>query len=97
LFFREPLGHNRSGSPAWLKENEPETFHRLTVLQDERRHDQVAGILAGAARRMDPMGRMAEMKERDPKGFERMTEMRRLERESLELAGKVRHAADEEW
>jgi NTP pyrophosphatase (non-canonical NTP hydrolase) len=71
----------------WLQENEPETFLRLQRAQEEGRRPEVLDLLAAAE------GRMAEresMKERDPQGFQRMTELRKLEGESLELAEAIR-------
>jgi hypothetical protein len=38
----------------------------------------------------------AEMKERDPKAFERLQEMRRMERHSLDLGDRARRAAGED-
>jgi hypothetical protein len=71
----------------WLKENEPETFRRMTQAQDEGRRPDVTQILSEAEPRMRQMN---EMKERDPKGYERVREMRRLDGESHELADRAR-------
>jgi len=78
---------------AWLKDNEPETFRRLTQLQEEGRREEVQRILMEVGPRIREL---KELKERDPKGFEKAMEMRRLERESMEQAEQARRAAPEE-
>jgi hypothetical protein len=75
---------------AWLKENEPETHLRMVRAQDEGRRPEVMQILSEAEPRMR---QMVEMKERDPKAFERTKEMRRLEGESVDLGERARRAA----
>lgn len=92
-----PNGERRPAPPpfnpeevrAWLRENEPETFRRLQQMQEEGRRQDVLRLLEGAAGRMRELN---DLKQRDPKGFEKLTEMRRLERESLELAEAARRA-----
>lgn len=78
---------------AWLKENEPETYRRLAAIQEGGRRPEVLEILAGAEGRMHEMN---EMKTRDPKGYERLAAMRKLEQETVELGEKARQAAPEE-
>jgi hypothetical protein len=78
---------------AWLKDNEPETFRRLSQFQEEGKREDVQRVLGDASMRMREL---AELKQRDPKTFERMQEMRRLEREGMELAEQARRAPPEE-
>jgi hypothetical protein len=78
---------------AWLKDNEPETLRRLEQLQAEGRREEVARLMSEIAPRIREL---KEMKERDPKGFEKMIEMRRLERESMEQAEQARRAPPED-
>jgi hypothetical protein len=78
---------------GWLKENEPETFRHLTQAQAEGRRDEVQHILGDASMRMHELN---DLKERDPKGFERMQAMRALEREGMELAEQARRGPPEE-
>jgi hypothetical protein len=78
---------------AWLKENEPETFQRLTQLQEEGKREDAMRIISEAGPRMREL---KELKERDPKGYERMMDMRRLERECGEQAEQARRAPPEE-
>jgi hypothetical protein len=78
---------------AWLKENEPETYRRVLLFQEEGTREDMVRILNEAAPRMREL---RELKERDPKGFEKMLELRRLERESAEQAEQARRAAPEE-
>jgi hypothetical protein len=73
----------------WLKDNEPETYQRMMRAQEEGRRPEVMQILSEAQPRM-------EMKKRDPKAYERVMEMQKLERESMELAEKARRAPPEE-
>ncbi len=72
---------------AWLKENEAGTFKRMMRAQDEGRRPEVMQILSEAEPRMR---QMIDMKEHDPKGYERVKEMHRLDAESLELAERAR-------
>jgi hypothetical protein len=96
-----PRGERRPVQPpgnaeelqSWLRENEPETFRRLMELQQEGRRPEVARMLEDASTRMREL---AELKQRDPKGFEKMMDMRRLERESIEEAEAARRAGPEE-
>ena len=78
---------------SWLKDNEPETYRRLMQIQEEGRREEVMRILGEAAPRMRELN---ELKQRDPKGYEKMLELRRLERESMELAEQARRAPPEE-
>jgi hypothetical protein len=78
---------------AWLRENEPETLRRWTQLQEEGRREEAMRLMSEVAPRIREF---KEMKERDPKGFEKMMEMRRLERESMEQAEQARRAPPEE-
>ena len=77
----------------WLRENEPETYRRMMEVQEAGRRPEVMRILEEAAPRMREWN---ELKQRDPKGFEKMMEMRRLERESLEQAEAARRASPED-
>ncbi len=78
---------------AWLKENEPETYKRMMEAQEAGRRPDVMRMLSEAEPRMR---QLEEMKERDPRGFERMKEMRALEGESVELGERSRRAAPDE-
>jgi hypothetical protein len=78
---------------GWLKDNEPETLRRLNQLQDDGRREEVQRILADASIRLREM---SDLKQRDPKAYEKMQEMRRLEREGMELADQARRASPEE-
>jgi hypothetical protein len=62
-------------------------------LQDRGHRPEVLEILAGAEGRMVAMN---DMKARDPRGYERLQTMRKLEQETLELAEKARQAPPEE-
>jgi hypothetical protein len=73
----------------WLKANEPETFRALTQLQNEGRRPEVMRILTEAQPRMREL---AELKQRDPRGYEKLMELRRLERESIEQAETARRS-----
>ena len=91
---RRPLAPmNPDEVRAWLKDNEPETYRGLMQIQGEGRREDVMRILNEAAPRMREM---AELKQRDPKGYERIVELRRAERESMELAEQARRAPPEE-
>jgi len=78
---------------AWLKDNEPETFRHLTTMQEQGKREDVMRILAEAGPRMRDLN---ELKQRDPKSYERTMDMRRLERESVEQADQARRAPPEE-
>jgi hypothetical protein len=78
---------------GWLRENEPETFRHLVQLEEQGRPREAQEQLVQAQGRMRGW---AEMKERDPEGFERLGKMRQMERESLDLADQARRAAPEE-
>jgi len=76
-----------------LKDNEPETFRRLNQMQDEGHREEVQRALGDASLRMREMN---ELKQRDPKSYERMLSMRTLDREGRELAEQVRRGPPEE-
>jgi hypothetical protein len=78
---------------GWLKDNEPDLFHRLNQMQEEGRREEVQRALAEASVRMREL---ADLKQRDPKGYERVQEMRRLEREGMDLAQQARRASPDE-
>lgn len=78
---------------VWLKDNEPETFRRLNQMQEEGKREDVQRILGETSMRMRELN---DLKTRDPKGYERMQELRRLEREGMELAEQARRASAEE-
>jgi hypothetical protein len=78
---------------SWLRENEPETLRRWTQLMDENRREEAMRLISEVAPRVREF---KELKERDPKGFEKMMELRRLERESVEQAERARRAPPEE-
>jgi len=78
---------------AWLKANEPDTFRRLTEVQREGHREDAQRMLAEASMRMRELN---ELKERDPKGYERILAMRTLEREGVELAERARRGPPEE-
>jgi hypothetical protein len=101
---RDPFENPREGRPgqppinpdetrAWLKDNEPETFRHLMNLQEQGKREDVMRILAEAGPRMRDLN---ELKQRDPKGYEKMMDLRRLERESMEQANQARRAPPEE-
>lgn len=75
---------------AWLREHEPETARRVERAIEEGRRPEANRLLAEAEPRMREM---AEMKSRDPKAYERLQELRGLERETLELSERARQAA----
>jgi hypothetical protein len=77
----------------WLKDNEPETFRRLNQIQGDGHREEVMRIMGDASMRMRDM---SELKQRDPKAYEKMQAMRSLERESMELAEKARRGPPEE-
>jgi len=78
---------------GWLRENEPETSRRLNEMEEAGRREDAQRVLAEASMRMREQ---ADLKLRDPKGYERMQEMRRLEREGMELAERARRVPPEE-
>ncbi len=80
-------------SKAWLKENEPETLRRWNQFVEEGRREDAQRLAAEIAPRIREL---QELKERDPKGFEKAMELRRLERQSLEQAEQARRASPEE-
>ncbi len=78
---------------GWLKDNEPETLRRLNQMQEEGHREDVQRILGEASMRMREMN---ELKQRDPKTYERMQAMRSLEREGMQLAEQARRGPPEE-
>jgi len=78
---------------AWVTENEPDTLRRWNQFTKEDRLQEANRLLTEANSRMREF---KELKERDPKGFEKMIEMRRLERDSMEQAEQARRAPPEE-
>ena len=77
----------------WLRDNEPETYRRLMDVQEAGRRPEAMRILEDAAPRMREMN---DLKQRDPRGYEKVMDMRRLERESVELADAARRAPPEQ-
>jgi len=77
----------------WLAANEPETSRRVDRMQQENRREEAHQVLADASVRMREMN---DLKARDPKGYERVAELRRLEREGNELAEQARRAPPED-
>lgn len=75
--------HEAEATRAWLREHEPETLRRL----ERAPRPEAQRMLRDAEARMREM---EAMKTRDPAAFEKMRELRRLERESQELAERVR-------
>jgi hypothetical protein len=92
LYVRDPIV-SREEILAWLRENEPDTIQRILKLQEEDRNDEAVRIFAETGPRIREL---KELKQRDPKGFEKMMELRRLERESLSQADQARTAPPEE-
>ena len=82
-----PMPFNPDEVRAWLKDTEPETARHLAQLETEGRRQEINELLMAAEGRRREM---EDLKKRDPQGFERMMTMRRLERESLEMAEKLR-------
>lgn len=78
---------------AWLREHEPETARRVDRATKEGRRPEAMQMLADAERRMRES---SELKERDPKAFAQLQELRKLERESLELADQARQPGERE-
>jgi hypothetical protein len=75
---------------AWLREHEPEAHRRVERAIEEGRRPEAARLLMDAEPRMREM---AELKNRDPKAYEKAQELRRLERESLDVAARARGAS----
>jgi hypothetical protein len=82
-------GPNFEEAKAWLRENEPETYRRVLRAIEEGRRPEATRLLTEAEPRMREM---ADLKARDPKAWERAQELRRLERESLDIADRARTA-----
>ena len=78
---------------GWLKENEPDLFRHLSQMQEEGRREEAQRVLGEASLRMREL---ADLKLRDPKGYERIQELRRLEREGMGLAEQARKASPDE-
>ena len=87
---RAPPPFNPEEVLGWLKDNEPEMFRRLTQMQEEGRREEVQRALAEVSMRMREL---ADLKQRDPNAYEKMQDMRRLEREGMELAAQARRAS----
>jgi hypothetical protein len=87
-----PVG-NPDQVRAWLKENEAALYRRLIEAEGGGRPSEVMRVLAEGEL---AMRQMAEMKERDPKGFERLQELRKLEVDCAGLADRARRASVEE-
>lgn len=77
----------------WLDANEPETARRVNQMLREGHREEAQRVLADASGRMRELN---DLKARDPKGYERVAELRRLEREGSELAEQARRAPPEE-
>jgi hypothetical protein len=90
---RQPLPFNPEEVREWLKQNEPETFRNLMQMQNDGRRPEAMRILNEAVPRMRELN---DLKIRDPKGYERLMDMRRLERESLEQAEALRRTPPEQ-
>lgn len=86
-------GLNPEEIKEWLRMNEPETFRNLTQLQAEGRRPEVMRILTEAQPRMRELN---DLKQRDPRGYEKLMDLRRLERESLEQGEAARRAAPDQ-
>lgn len=71
----------------WLRENEPETARQVARLEEEGRRPEAMELLMQAGERRREM---EEMRRRDPQAYEKMASLRRMERESLEMAEKLR-------
>jgi hypothetical protein len=74
---------------AWLRENEPETSRRVEKAIKEGRRQEATRLMLDAEPRMREM---AELKNRDPKAYEKAQELRRLESESHAIAERARGA-----
>lgn len=75
---------------AYLQESEPETFRRLQRAEQTQQREEVERILREAGPRM---AESRELRERDPEAFKRQMEVRRMERESLDLAEHIKRGA----
>lgn len=84
---------NPEGVKTWLKDNEPETLRRVNQLLEEGRREEAQRILGDASMRIRDL---SDLKQRDPKAFERMQSMRALDREGVELAEQARRGPPEE-
>lgn len=71
----------------WLGRHEPETLRRLESLRAEGRHDEFARQVQEALQRRNEF-------ERDPESHQRWQRMRQLERETFDLAERVRRGED---
>ncbi len=71
----------------WLKEAEPQTAERLNSAASERRLEEFDRLLRDAYGRFQAM---RELKQRDPKEFERVMKMNRLEHESRMMGDEIR-------
>lgn len=86
---RPGAGPGLEETKVWLRENEPETYRRVMRAIEEGRRPEATRLLAEAEPRMREL---SDLKARDPKAWERTQELRRLERESLEIADRARAA-----
>jgi hypothetical protein len=75
---------------AWLREYEPGTFRQLQAMEEQGRFEDVQRLLLDAGARMRET---RDLKDRDPKAWERMQELRTMERRSFDLADRARSAA----
>ena len=77
----------------WLKENDPNGAENLNRLWTEKRFDEHERMLRDSYSRMQAM---RDMKERDPKEFERQQKAGRLDAESRRLGDELRRVPPEE-
>ncbi len=85
-----PAPFNPDEARAWLREAEPETYRHVARLEEEGRRPEAMEILREADRRRLEMD---ELRQRDPRGFERVMEVRRMEGESIAMAERLRGLA----
>ncbi len=78
---------------GWLKENEPHLAEQLNVLGREKRWDEQERLLRDVYAKMTAM---QDLKRRDPKEFERVQKMNRLDADSRRLGEDLRRAKDPE-
>jgi polyhydroxyalkanoate synthesis regulator phasin len=78
---------------AWLKENEPHLAEQLNILGREKRWDEQERLLRDVYGKMTAM---QDLKRRDPKEFERVQKMNRLDADSRRLGEDLRRAKDPE-
>lgn len=90
---RRPAGFSPEEVRAWVKENEPETWKQVQRLEEGNRREEANRLLMEAGPRMREL---KDLKDRDPKGWERSQELRGLERRSVELGERARQASGAE-